>query len=142
MIELGSITLFEVDDIAEEFGLDNAEINEIISSGMLMGITIGSKFLIREIDLQKWLNQCRSVSFGSFNPFELPFSEAKEKFEIKYLDLLLFRCKGDVSQAAKESHIQRENMYVKFKKYNIDPKKYRFSDGLDAILEDFSDIKK
>lgn len=53
------------------------------------------------------------------------FSEAKDLFERSYLELLLKSCRGDVTRAAELSHIKRQNMYEKFKRYGIDPQKYR-----------------
>ncbi|MCK4695470.1 MAG: sigma-54-dependent Fis family transcriptional regulator, partial [Candidatus Cloacimonetes bacterium] len=55
----------------------------------------------------------------------LPFSEAKEIFEKGYIVGLLSYCKGDVTKAATISGIKRQNIYEKFKRYSIDPAKYR-----------------
>ncbi len=55
----------------------------------------------------------------------LPYFEAKNLFEKKYLEELLTRFKGDVTMGAKNSGIQRQNIYDKLNKYNINPNDYR-----------------
>lgn len=57
--------------------------------------------------------------------FNLDFSQAKDLFEKRYIVQLLVKNKGDVSQASNQSGIKRQNLYEKFKKYNIDPDKFR-----------------
>ncbi|MCK4339433.1 MAG: hypothetical protein KAW87_05550, partial [Candidatus Cloacimonetes bacterium] len=54
-----------------------------------------------------------------------PFAEAKEIFEKSYITGLLSYCNGDVTKAANISQIKRQNIYDKFKKYDIDINKYR-----------------
>ncbi|MDX1764424.1 MAG: sigma-54 dependent transcriptional regulator [bacterium] len=53
----------------------------------------------------------------------LPFKEAKESFERSYIERLLERFNGVVSQAAREAKIPRPNLYEKLKKYGITPKR-------------------
>ena len=55
----------------------------------------------------------------------MPYPQAKEEFEEKYLKYLLKKNNGKVAQASKEANIKRQNLYTKFKKYNIDIDNYR-----------------
>lgn len=55
----------------------------------------------------------------------LPFFQARDLFEQQYLNKLLERHHGDVTKAAENSGIKRQNLYEKFTKHSIDPKKYR-----------------
>jgi len=57
--------------------------------------------------------------------FNLEFASAKELFEKRYIVQLMIKTKGDVSQASQLSSIKRQNLYEKFKKYGIDPDKFR-----------------
>ncbi len=57
--------------------------------------------------------------------FNLEFAEAKEHFEKRYVIQLMIKTKGDVSQASQLSNIKRQNLYDKFKKYEIDPDSFR-----------------
>lgn len=57
--------------------------------------------------------------------FNSPYSEAKDLFDKLYLDSLMKGVKGEVTQASAKSGIARQNLYDKFKKYSIDPEKYR-----------------
>ena len=59
------------------------------------------------------------------NYLNLPFNHAKENFEKKYIEELLVKHKGDVTKVATISKIKRQNLYEKFKKYDIDLKKFR-----------------
>jgi DNA-binding NtrC family response regulator len=61
----------------------------------------------------------------SLNLISLPFAKAKEKFEKNYVEELINNCNGDVTKAAEISNIKRQNLYDKFKRYNIDINKYR-----------------
>ena len=63
---------------------------------------------------------------NSLNHFyHLPFTKAKANFEKNYIDNLMKSCNGDVTKVADLSEIKRQNIYEKFKKYDIDPAKYR-----------------
>jgi len=55
----------------------------------------------------------------------LSYAEAKDYFDKLYLSSLLQTTKGDVTQASGKSGIARQNLYDKFKKYGIDPEKFR-----------------
>lgn len=57
--------------------------------------------------------------------FNLAYSDAKDEFDKIYLTNLLESTNGDVTQAAAKSGIARQNLYEKFKKYFIEPDKYR-----------------
>ncbi len=57
--------------------------------------------------------------------YTLSYPEAKAHFEKKYIENLMKSCKGDVTKAAEFSQIKRQNIYDRFKKYEIDPDEYR-----------------
>lgn len=57
--------------------------------------------------------------------FGLQFTDAKEIFEKFYIKSLMEKCNGDITKAANISGIKRQNIYDKFKKYNISPDDYR-----------------
>jgi len=76
-------------------------------------------------DLPSTIYQHRSKQIHNRSYDNLTFAEAKEIFERGYIEKLLEVHKGDVTKAAKFSKIQRENLYVKFKKLKIDPKIFR-----------------
>ncbi len=56
---------------------------------------------------------------------ELPLKEAKQAFEKRYMEALLRRVKGNVSEAARSARVDRPYFYKKIKKYRIDPDKFR-----------------
>lgn len=53
------------------------------------------------------------------NLLDLPFATARDSFEKHYLEALLESTHGDVSMAAQQSGIKRQNLYEKFKKHEI-----------------------
>ena len=55
----------------------------------------------------------------------LPYPEAKKKFEKTYIDSLMNNCEGDVTKASRKSQIKRQNLYEKFKRYDINPDDFR-----------------
>ena len=55
----------------------------------------------------------------------LPYPEAKKKFEKTYIKNLMNNCEGDVTKASKISEIKRQNLYEKFKRYDINPNDFR-----------------
>ncbi len=55
----------------------------------------------------------------------LPYPEAKSGFEKAYIENLMNQCKGDVTKVSKISDIKRQNLYEKFKRYDINPDDYR-----------------
>ncbi len=57
--------------------------------------------------------------------FNLAYADAKDEFDKIYLTNLLESTNGDVTQASSKSGIARQNLYEKFKKYFIEPDKYR-----------------
>ncbi|MBW6516763.1 MAG: sigma-54 dependent transcriptional regulator [Candidatus Cloacimonetes bacterium] len=71
-------------------------------------------------DSQKFEDHQIDIKF-----LQLRFQEAKELFEKEYINHLLKRSKGDVTNAAEISGIKRQNLYEKFSKYDIDPNKFR-----------------
>ena len=54
----------------------------------------------------------------------LEYEAAKEAFERKYLRNLLKQTGGNVTDAARISQMTRQNIYLKLKKYEINPKVY------------------
>lgn len=54
----------------------------------------------------------------------LEYEAAKEAFEKKYLRNLLKQTGGNVTDAARISQMTRQNIYLKLKKYEINPKVY------------------
>ena len=56
---------------------------------------------------------------------DMPLTMAKEHFEKHYLLKLLEHVKGNITQAAQMAELPRQNLYQKFKKYDIDPQKFR-----------------
>ena len=55
----------------------------------------------------------------------LPYPEAKRRFEKTYIKNLMHNCEGDVTKASKISEIKRQNLYEKFKRYEINPDNFR-----------------
>ena len=56
---------------------------------------------------------------------ELPLREARQRFEHSYIDHLLRRCRGNVSEAARQAGMGRASMHDKINKLGIDPHRYR-----------------
>ena len=79
--------------------------------------------LLEDLPSTIYQHQRRQIHNRSYD--NLTFAEAKEIFERSYIEKLLEVYKGDVTKAARFSKIQRENLYVKFRKLNIDPNTYR-----------------
>jgi len=57
-------------------------------------------------------------------PELIEYKSAKEIFERVYLTKLLKYTKGNVTEAAKIAGMVRQNLYLKFKQYNIDPREF------------------
>ena len=79
--------------------------------------------LLEDLPSTIYQQQRRQIHNRSYD--NLTFAEAKEIFERGYIEKLLEVYKGDVTKAARFSKIQRENLYVKFRKLSIDPNIYR-----------------
>jgi len=62
---------------------------------------------------------------GSNELYGLPYPEAKNKFEKNYIINLMQQYNGDVTKVAKLSKIKRQNLYQKFKRYEINPSIFR-----------------
>jgi DNA-binding NtrC family response regulator len=61
-----------------------------------------------------------------FDPtLDLPLKEAKQAFEKRYMEALLRRAKGNVSEAARSAKVDRPYFYKKIKKYRIDTESFR-----------------
>ena len=54
-----------------------------------------------------------------------PLREAKDEFIKAYLENLFQKTRGNISKAAQEAGYYRADFYKLFKKYGIDPKKYK-----------------
>jgi DNA-binding NtrC family response regulator len=78
-------------------------------------------------DLPTSITQRRSDRGYSRNYDNLPFSTAKDIFEKTFIENLMNKCQGDVTKASKISDIKRQNLYEKFKKYNLDPNSFRIN---------------
>ena len=65
------------------------------------------------------------VSSSSSFFLGLPYPEAKKKFEKTYIKNLMKNCEGDVTKASKVSGIKRQNLYEKFKRYDINHNDFR-----------------
>ncbi len=130
--------------------LANAFVNEFAEKHKKKGLTI-SKPVMSILILYEWKGNVRelrntiehAVALATHNKIlpedlpshlyinkesigqNLPFAEAKEIFEKSYITGLLSYCNGDVTKAANISQIKRQNIYDKFKKYDIDINKYR-----------------
>ncbi len=65
------------------------------------------------------------VSSSSSFFLGLPYPEAKKKFEKTYIKNLMKNCEGDVTKASKVSGIKRQNLYEKFKRFDINPNDFR-----------------
>jgi len=55
----------------------------------------------------------------------LPYPEAKREFEKAYIEILMNKYDGDVTKVSKISGIKRQNLYEKFKRYEINPDDFR-----------------
>ncbi len=56
---------------------------------------------------------------------DLPYPKAKSEFEKAYIGNLMNQYKGDVTKVSKISNIKRQNLYEKFKRYDINPNDFR-----------------
>jgi two-component system nitrogen regulation response regulator NtrX len=55
----------------------------------------------------------------------LSLKEAKQAFEKRYMEQLLRRVRGNVSEAARTAQVDRPYFYKKIKKYQIEPDRFR-----------------
>ncbi len=55
----------------------------------------------------------------------LAYPKAKSGFEKAYIENLMNLCNGDVTKVSRISDIKRQNLYEKFKRYDINPKDFR-----------------
>ena len=55
----------------------------------------------------------------------LPYPEAKREFEKTYIETLMNKYDGEVTKVSKISGIKRQNLYEKFKRYEINPDDFR-----------------
>ena len=67
----------------------------------------------------------KEIDTSSSQFLGLPYPEAKRKFEMSYIENLMDQFKGDVTKVSKISNIKRQNLYEKFKRYEINPDNFR-----------------
>jgi len=72
-----------------------------------------------------YTKETKNIDSSAFLFLGLPYPEAKRKFEKAYIENLMSKCIGDVTKASNKSQIKRQNLYEKFKRYNINPDNYR-----------------
>lgn len=89
-----------------------------------VAFSIHDKILVE--DLPENIRKFNSNLPNSFEQlFHLPYAEAKNAFEEKYLKQLLKLTHGEITKAAELSGIKRQNLYNKMNKYMLDPGNYR-----------------
>ncbi len=82
-------------------------------------VSIKDEGTITLADLPEYLIKTEGTR-GEEDTFLLkPYRKAKETFETRYLKELLARTGGNIAKAAKESGIQRQNIYDKIKRLGI-----------------------
>jgi two-component system response regulator GlrR len=64
-----------------------------------------------------------------------PLKEAKDQFIKKYLEDLFRLTKGNISLAARRAGYYRADFYKLFQKYDLDPKKYRYSGRVEKLMD-------
>ncbi len=57
--------------------------------------------------------------------FGLPLKEARAEFERLYLERLLQKCAGNVSESARQAGVGRASLHEKINKLGLDPDRYR-----------------
>lgn len=66
--------------------------------------------------------QFPGADLDSFDGFDLPLRQARERFEKNYLEHHLRRSGGNVGMVAKQAGIERTHLYRKFRALDIDPR--------------------
>lgn len=84
-----------------------------------------NKIIPEDLPSHIYEQKVSSGNISAQNFMYLPFAKAKEEFEKSYIEGLMENCNGDVTKAANISQIKRQNIYDKFKKYEIDINRYR-----------------
>ena len=69
--------------------------------------------------------ESNGVDSSSSSFLGLPYPKAKSEFEKAYIENLMKQYKGDVTKVSKISNIKRQNLYEKFKRYDINPNNFR-----------------
>ncbi len=64
------------------------------------------------------------LGLGKSFPY-VPFVEAKRIFERNYLENMLIKTKGNMTEASRLTSIPRQNLYNKIRRYGLEPGKYR-----------------
>ena len=82
-------------------------------------VTMKEKGRIILADLPEYLTKREGNRIGWGAYTSLPYKEAKELFEKRYIKEVLEKTGDNVAQAAKESGIKRQNLYSKLKKYGL-----------------------
>ena len=90
---------------------------------MERAVAISEKAEIIESDIPEYIF---SHNVPVINEFKvMPYHEAKNEFEIYYLQKVIEKTKGNISEASRLASIPRQNIYEKLKKYNITVEDYR-----------------
>ncbi len=91
------------------------QLKRVIEVSILLN---AEKELLDATDLEVEKEQFKSKSLDFDDLFYLPFKEAKEQFEIKYLNYLL-STSNTQAEVAKKAEIDRSNLNKLIKKYNL-----------------------
>jgi DNA-binding NtrC family response regulator len=76
-------------------------------------------------ELQAGRPSAAALSAAIAPPGPLDYQAARARFEKAYLQEVLVRADGNVSEAARLSGIQRQNLYLKLQRCELDPEGYR-----------------
>lgn len=89
-----------------------------------VALSIHDKILVE--DLPDSVQKTHHSSSDSIQQLiHLPYAQAKNIFEEKYMRQLLLTTKGEITKAAELSGIKRQNLYNKMSKYELEPEDYR-----------------
>jgi len=95
------------------------ELENIIERAVIMS----EKAEITESDIPEHIF---NYNISTLNNFKLlPFQEAKKEFERYYLDKVMKKTRGNISEASRITLIPRQNIYEKLKRYEIKVENYR-----------------
>jgi DNA-binding NtrC family response regulator len=83
------------------------------------------KIIPEDLPLTIYNPRSNQLNNSSSMMYNLPYPQARMVFEKNYIMSLMKLSKGDVTKASEMSQIKRQNIYDRFKKYEIDPDDYR-----------------
>jgi DNA-binding NtrC family response regulator len=104
------------------------ELESVVYRSMVMAVgkaTLG----IEDLDIHKIPTSAPSSAIDLSRPFGELKAEVLEQFERRYLEDLLGRNRGNLSQAAREARHERKSLWRLLSKYAIDPSRYRRGGG-------------